>query len=97
MKNDEYIQTLHPVEGKTNKKLLLYKYEIIKENILEILTYSEPTFTELMEELYSRVKDSFEGGVQWYGAAVRSDLEARGIIERVKGRPEKYRLKYNLK
>jgi len=93
MNNEEYIQTLHPVEDKTNKKILLYKYEIIKENILEILTYLEPTFTELMEELYSRVKDSFEGGVQWYGATVRSDLEARGIIERIKGRPEKYRLR----
>lgn len=93
MLNKEYIQTLHPVKGKINKKIVLYKYELIKENILNILTYLEPTHTELMEELYNKVKDNFEGGVQWYGETVKLDLEARDIIERIKGKPEKYRLK----
>jgi hypothetical protein len=46
-----------------------------------------------MEELYSRVKDNFEGGVQWYGETVKLDLEARQIIERTKTKPEKYKLK----
>ncbi len=88
----EYIQTLHPHINKKNKRILLVKYELIKENILSILTYSEPTHTELMEELYSKVKDNFEGGVQWYGETVKLDLEARGIIERTKSKPEKYKL-----
>jgi hypothetical protein len=88
-----YIQTLHPIEGKKNNKILLHKYEVIKDNILTILTYLEPTHTELMEELYAKVKDSFVGGVQWYGATVKLDLEARGIIERTQSKPEKYRLK----
>jgi len=91
--NEPYIQTLHPIAGKTNKKILRHKYEVIKENIVAILTHSAPTHTELMEALYNNVKDSFEGGVQWYGETVKLDLEARGIIERIQGKPEKYRLK----
>jgi hypothetical protein len=89
----ELIQTLHPQEGKTNKKISLDKYNFIKENILTILTEFELTHTELMEELFSRVKDNFEGGVQWYGATVKLDLEARQIIVRTKTKPEKYKLK----
>jgi hypothetical protein len=46
-----------------------------------------------MEELYSQVKDTFEGGVQWYGETVKLDLEARKIIERTNTKPEKYRLR----
>lgn len=91
--NKELIQTLHPIANKTNKKISLEKYTVIKENILEILTILEPTHTELMEELYKRVKDTFEGGVQWYGETVKLDLEARKIIERTNSKPEKYRLK----
>ena len=89
----ESIQTLHPQAGKTNKKISLEKYTIIRENIVAILAESEQTHTELMEELYSRVKDNFDGGVQWYGETVKLDLEARQIIERTKTKPEKYKLK----
>ncbi|KOY87681.1 hypothetical protein AD998_17480 [bacterium 336/3] len=90
---DELIQTLHPQVGKTNKKISLVKYNFIKENLLTILTEGEYTHTELMEELYIRVKDTFEGGVQWYGETVKLDLEARELVERTKNKPEKYRLK----
>lgn len=89
----ESIQTLHPQEGKTNKKISLDRYNFISENILNILTEFELTHTELMEELFSRVKDNFEGGVQWYGEVVKLDLEARRMIVRTKTKPEKYRLK----
>jgi hypothetical protein len=90
---NKLIQTLHPQENKTNKKISLDKYNFIRENILTILAEFELTHTELMEELYSRVKDDFEGGVQWYGAAVKLDLEARQLIVRTKTKPEKYKLK----
>jgi autonomous glycyl radical cofactor GrcA len=89
---EEYIQTLHPQANKTNKKILIAKYNFIKEHLLLILVKGEFTHTELMEELYARVKDNFEGGVQWYGETVKLDLEARQIIERTKSKPEKYRL-----
>ncbi|MDX2069524.1 MAG: hypothetical protein SFV55_13940 [Haliscomenobacter sp.] len=87
----EQIQTLHPIPGKTNKRIALEKYEVIKTQILAILSQNELTHTELMEQLYANVKDTFEGGVQWYGETVKLDLEARKIIERTQTKPEKYR------
>ena len=89
---EELIQTLHPQENKTNKRISLKKYNVIRENLLAILSKTEPTHTELMEALYARVKDNFEGGVQWYGETVKLDLEARKLIERTKTKPERYRL-----
>jgi hypothetical protein len=86
------IQTLHPIEGKTNKNIELDKYEFVRENLLEILSKGELTHTELMETLYQRIKDNFEGGVQWYGETVKLDLEARKLIERTKTKPEKYKI-----
>lgn len=91
MKEDT-IQTLHPQADKTNKKISLSKYNFIRENILNILCEQELTHTELMETLYEKVKDNFEGGVQWYGEIIKLDLEARHLIQRTKTKPEKYRL-----
>ena len=89
----EFIQTLHPHPGKTNKKISLDKYNYIKAHLLVILSECTLTHTDLMEALYARVKNEFEGGVQWYGQTVKLDLEARQIIERTTDRPEKYKLK----
>jgi hypothetical protein len=89
----EHIQTLHPQPGKINKRISLEKYTVIKENILAILKESELTHTELMEQLYSNIKGSFVGGIQWYGEVVKLDLEARKKIERTKTKPEKYRMR----
>jgi hypothetical protein len=91
----EQIQTLHPQQGKKNKRISLHKYNIIKENILAILANTELTHSELMEKLYDNVKDSFEGGVQWYGETVKLDLEARKIIKRTDTKPEKYKMVSN--
>lgn len=88
----ETIQTLHPQTGKTNKKISLDKYIYIKEQLLIILSEFELTHTDLMEELFSRVKNNFDGGVQWYGQTVKLDLEARKLIERTNDKPEKYKL-----
>ena len=89
----EQIQTLHPIDGKVNKKISLDKYNFIREHILKILSIAELTHTDLMETLFQEVKDIFEGGVQWYGETVKLDLEARQLIERTKSKPEKYKLK----
>lgn len=89
---EELIQTLHPQQNKTNKRISLKKYNFIRENLLAVLSGRALTHTELMEALYARVKDNFEGGVQWYGETVKLDLEARKLIERTKSKPEKYRV-----
>lgn len=91
--NTEQIQTLHPRPGKTNKRISLEKYTVIKDTMLSILSDFELTHTELMEKLYDSLKDTFDGGTQWYGETVKLDLEARKIIERTATRPEKYRLR----
>lgn len=87
------IQTLHPDKSKTNKRISLEKYNVIKKALLEILQSEQLTHTELMERLYQKVNDFFEGGVQWYGETVKLDLEARKIVERIGSKPEKYRLR----
>ena len=87
----EKIQTLHPTPGKINKSISLEKYNVIRDNILVILQEREMTHTELMESLYDRLKDTFQGGVQWYGETVKLDLEARNILERTDIKPQKYR------
>lgn len=84
------IQTLHPQPGKTNKSIPVAKYLFIREALLAVLADRALTHTELMEELYQRVKDQFEGGVQWYGETVKLDLEARNILTRIKTKPERY-------
>jgi hypothetical protein len=94
---EEQIQTLHPEAGKTNKKISLIKYEFIKAHLLSILADFDLTHTELMEKLFSKVKDDFEGAVQWYGETVKLDLEARKLIERTKTKPEKYKLKIQIR
>jgi len=90
---DEQIQTLHPDAGKSNKRISLEKYTMIRKHLLKILAKEELTHTELMEKLYGNVKDTFEGGVEWYGETVKLDLEARNILERTPTKPVKYRLK----
>jgi hypothetical protein len=89
----EQIQTLHPDKSKTNKRISVDKYNIVKKHLLSILQAAEHTHTDLMEQLYQNLKDTFQGGVQWYGETVKLDLEARGIIERTRSKPEKYRLR----
>lgn len=88
----ETIQTLHPDPSKTNKEIAVDKYEQIKAELLSILAVHALTHSELMEELYQRVKDNFIGGVQWYGETVKLDLEARNLIVRTNDKPQKYKL-----
>lgn len=88
----EMIQALHPDPAKTNKRIALDKYNLVREQLLHILAKQELTHQELMEQLYTAIKDKFEGGVQWYGETVKLDLEARGLIERTSTKPQKYRL-----
>lgn len=91
-KAEEKIQTLHPDNTKTNKRISISKYNHIKDAILGILATGELTHTELMELLYQQVKNSFEGRIPWYGETVKLDLEAKNIIKRTAATPVKYRL-----
>jgi hypothetical protein len=94
---EEKIQTLHPDPLKTGKNISVQKYHAIKEQMIAILSETEFSHTDLMEAIYQKVKDTFEGGVQWYAETVKLDLEARKIIERTGKNPVKYRLMENSK
>ncbi len=86
------IQTLHTIEGKTNKLISLVKYEMVKNAILKILAEKSFSHTDLMEAIHQEVKNTLEGNAQWYGETVKLDLEARKIIKRDNSKPPVYSL-----
>ena len=89
---EQKIQTWHPEKGKKNQNISLEKYQLIKSAILNVLKYSEPTHTQLMQELIKILKEKFQDNIMWYGITVKLDLEARKIIERTNSKPPIYRL-----
>ncbi|WP_449537664.1 DUF6958 family protein [Ferdinandcohnia sp. Marseille-Q9671] len=80
------IQLLNPDPAKKGATIDEEKYELVKHTILDIIDERGMiVFKELMEEVSLRVKPTFEGSPSWYCTAVKLDLEARGIIERIQG------------
>jgi len=82
----EKIMTLHP-EGKKGVNLTKEKYNTIREFILNTLKEAgELSFTELTLMANESLSETFDGKVTWYVVTIKLDLEARGEIERVKGK-----------
>ena len=95
MKNDqteEKILTRHPL-GKSGKNINKQIYDTVKEGIRAILRTKELTHTELNDQLNKLLTNKIPGSISWYGETVKLDLEARGLIQRTPGKPQKYRLK----
>jgi len=86
----EKILTRHP-QRKSGKSISREKYDQIRAGILAVLGRGELTHSELMLRLYERLAKRFDGNTHWYGETVKLDLEARKVIERTDGRPQKYR------
>jgi uncharacterized protein DUF6958 len=89
---EEKILTQHPL-GKTGRSISREKYESLKQAILAALRRKELTHTELFQQLNKSLKGKFSGNVSWYGETVKLDLEARKVIERIAGKPQKYRIR----
>lgn len=91
---EEKIQLLHP-EGKKGMNISKRKYEQVKEIMLSIFSEKrEISHSELMREMENKLTGKFEGNIMWYSESVKLDLEARSVIERVKGsKPQIIRLK----
>jgi hypothetical protein len=89
---EEKILTQHPL-GKTGRSISREKYESLKQAILAALRRKELTHTELFQQLNKSLKGNFSGNVSWYGETVKLDLEARKVIERTAGKPQKYRIR----
>lgn len=91
MKEDK-IQTLHPEPGKKNEYISAEKYDAMKAAIYYVLRRTAPTYTELIKELKEHLKETFHDNVSWYTMVVKLDLEAKGMIERTKSKPQRYRI-----
>lgn len=86
----EKIMTLHP-DGKKGVNLAKEKYDTIREFILNTLKETgELGFSELTHLANESLSSTFDGRVTWYVVTVKLDLEARGEIERVKGKKTQY-------
>ncbi|MYA03268.1 MAG: hypothetical protein F4Y37_01440 [Caldilineaceae bacterium SB0664_bin_22] len=78
------IQCLHP-QGKKGVRIDRAKYDPIREAILAVLEAEGPCrFMRLAERVEERLGDNFPGSVSWYTITVKLDLEARGVVERVR-------------
>lgn len=80
---DEKILTMHP-EGKQGVRILKSRYDMMKAAICnELHDKGELTLAELKIAVDNRLRGSFYGRIGWYLMAVKLDLEARKMIERV--------------
>ena len=92
--SEEKFMTSHPEKGKSGVSISKQKYDVMRAAILKALEEEdEPTFHELGDAVGNQLEGNFDGSIGWYYTTVKLDLEARGVIERVKGsRPQRLRL-----
>lgn len=82
---EKRIMTQHP-DGRIGVNITQEKYDVIRAAILDSLRlHGERDFKEMIEDVRRKLGTRFDGSVSWYVTAVKLDLEARGIIERIPG------------
>ncbi|WP_412068693.1 DUF6958 family protein [Rubrivirga sp. IMCC43871] len=87
------IDALHPDPEKQGTTIDAAKYHTVREAIEAELADGPVALAELRSGLKRRIGDTFDGSVSWYMMAVKLDLEARNVIERVPGQtPQHVRL-----
>lgn len=59
-----------------------YKVNLLAQASLKLHPDLSTSLLSYREIVYQRLKDTFEGRVQWYGETIKLDLEASGLIER---------------
>ncbi len=89
---EERINTLHP-ENKSGVNIRRDKYDMVRGAIKSALSGGvEITFSDLTVTVNEKLADIFDGSIPWYVTTVKLDMEARGLIERVKGsKPQRLR------
>lgn len=71
------------------------KYQTVYQAFRAIVTNAEQEYVleEVTDAIESALKDSFDGSVRWHLNAIKLDLEARGLIERVPNeQPQRFRV-----
>jgi len=77
--------------GKKGVKMAVDQYEKIRKGILEAIYHLEtPTQEELVGYVKKKWGSTILGSVDWAAEAVKLDLEARKLIKRLMGKPERY-------
>jgi len=90
----ETILTRHPQRGKTGRRIDRVVYDLCRQAIRDVLREAggEATHTELFNRLQGKLSGKIQGSISWYGETVKLDLEARRIISRSHGSPQRIRL-----
>ncbi|HEU4760038.1 MAG TPA: hypothetical protein VFT91_08670 [Dehalococcoidia bacterium] len=89
---EEKALTLHP-DGKRGVNVSRAKYEAVRAAMIEQLhNGGQLTASQLFSGVQQSLGPAFQGSVAWYAEWVKLDLEARKVIERLSGRPRRYRL-----
>ena len=82
----ERILTTHP-HGKKGVSISGQKYDAMSAAILRYLRGRGGVPLQVVrQEVEGDPQGKFEGSISWYFTAVKLDLEARGIVERVPGK-----------
>jgi hypothetical protein len=84
-----------PPEGKQGVNISREKYEAVSAAILRSMhARVEAPPQVVRQEVDNELRGRFEGSISWYFTAVKPDLEARGILERMPAkRPQFIRLR----
>ena len=90
------VELLNPNTGRPDGTVDADKYEAMKAALLKVIPKDEAgvPFKELTELVRPLLPDEVYAGasIVWYVTAVKLDLEARGLLERVpKRRPQHVR------
>lgn len=89
--SEERVQTLHPDPDKQGLSVVKWKYEAVRQLILDAVPADGEGIA--FSQLPTVVREGLEpqllqdlGSVNWYTTSVKLDLEARGEIRRLPGR-----------
>jgi hypothetical protein len=84
-------QLQHPDGNKQGMNVDQAKRDMIQAAILDILRRHEKlTFEDLARHVEQKLAGKFDGSIRWYVTAVKLDLEARHVIERIKDRRREF-------
>lgn len=82
-------QTIRAKHWKKSTTIAADKYQAVSKAILAALPKKGMGWMELMGKVDARLP-KFEGSLWWYALSVLRELETRGKVKRVVGRPVMY-------
>lgn len=89
----ERVLTLHPDPVKKGVRVDRARYEAVRDAILHAVPAAGDglPFGRLSDEVRARVPEGLFAGasIAWYTTTVKLDLEARGLLQRLPGSPQR--------